>query len=306
VGKIGISERILLKPGRLTDEEYAVIKLHPRIGYRLVQQVPALEPISLVILHHHERFDGRGYPAGLSGEEIPLEARIVGVADAFDAITSDRPYQAARSVDEALAELERCAGGQFDPEIVRHFVDIVRDDSLAPDPPANDALAAALGDPELELRSRDGEPIVGYGSVETTDHLTQLYSHRYFHEAVDAEAERAAVQGTGFTVAVIEVSEIEAINARDGYLAGDRAIQAAARAVEQLAATMGGTACRYGGRRLGVLFAGRELTDRELAAQVDGLDSAPALRVGSASWREGEKGEAVIARARLGLVATPT
>jgi hypothetical protein len=83
VGKIGISERILLKPGRLTPEERSVIELHPRIGHRLVEQVPGMEEIAPVVLHHHERWDGEGYPARLRGEDIPLGARLVGVADAF-------------------------------------------------------------------------------------------------------------------------------------------------------------------------------------------------------------------------------
>ena len=115
VGKIGISERILLKPGRLTAEERGVIELHPRIGYRIVEQVPALRSMTGAILHHHERYDGDGYPSGLRGEEIPLEARVVCVADCFSAMTSDRPYRDRMSVEDACAELERCAGTQFDP-----------------------------------------------------------------------------------------------------------------------------------------------------------------------------------------------
>ncbi|MDQ4095423.1 MAG: HD domain-containing protein, partial [Actinomycetota bacterium] len=106
VGKIGISERILLKPADLTPEERSVIELHPRIGYRLVQQVPALRNIAPAILHHHEKFDGSGYPQGLRGEQIPLEARIVAVADSFSAMTSDRPYRKGMSAEEACAELE--------------------------------------------------------------------------------------------------------------------------------------------------------------------------------------------------------
>src|SRR4051812_29523316 len=126
VGKIGISERILLKPAKLTDEEFGVVKLHPRIGYRLIDQVDALRPIAPAILHHHERWDGDGYPDGLAGEEIPLEARIVAVADSFSAMTAERPYRKRMSLDQACAELERCAGTQFDPEVVRIFVDEVR------------------------------------------------------------------------------------------------------------------------------------------------------------------------------------
>jgi HD-GYP domain-containing protein (c-di-GMP phosphodiesterase class II) len=106
VGKIGISERILLKPGPLTKEERSTIQLHPRIGFRLVEQVPSLDSIAPAVLHHHERFDGDGYPAGLAGEQIPIEARVICVADSFSAMTSQRPYRAAMELEDACAELE--------------------------------------------------------------------------------------------------------------------------------------------------------------------------------------------------------
>jgi HD-GYP domain-containing protein (c-di-GMP phosphodiesterase class II) len=144
VGKVAISERILLKPAELTPEERSVIQLHPSIGAHLVRQVPALEGIEPGVLHHHERWDGGGYPEGLLGEAIPVEARILAVADAFCAMTADRPYRAALSLDEACAELERCAATQFDPVCVRLFVEEVRRR-----PPAafeQDALSRALAD----------------------------------------------------------------------------------------------------------------------------------------------------------------
>jgi HD-GYP domain-containing protein (c-di-GMP phosphodiesterase class II) len=110
IGKIGISERILLKPVELTPEERRIIELHSRIGYQLAQQVPTLRPIAPAILYHHEHFDGSGYPSGLRGEEIPLEARIICVADAFCAMTSDRTYRERLSAEDACVELERNAG----------------------------------------------------------------------------------------------------------------------------------------------------------------------------------------------------
>jgi HD-GYP domain-containing protein (c-di-GMP phosphodiesterase class II) len=126
VGKIGVSEAILIKPGALTAAERAIVEAHPGVGYRLVQQVPALRQIAPAILHHHERWDGSGYPSGLTGDAIPLEARIICIADSFCAMTADRPYRGAMSLEEACTELERCAGTQFDPEIVRLFVEEVR------------------------------------------------------------------------------------------------------------------------------------------------------------------------------------
>ena len=123
VGKVLISEQILSKPGKLTDQESYLIRQHPEMGERIVSGVELLQEGKHLIRHHHERFDGEGYPDGLSGEEIPLGARMIFVAGAFDRITSDCIYQPKRDVGEAIDEIERCAGTQFDPEIVRVFLE---------------------------------------------------------------------------------------------------------------------------------------------------------------------------------------
>jgi diguanylate cyclase (GGDEF)-like protein/putative nucleotidyltransferase with HDIG domain len=117
VGKIGISDAILQKPAALTAEEAAVMRTHPDLGAHIVSAAELYEEAGW-ILHHHERLDGRGYPDGLSGDDVPLESRIIMVADAFEAMTSDRPYRPRRPVDEALAELERHSGTQFDPACI--------------------------------------------------------------------------------------------------------------------------------------------------------------------------------------------
>jgi diguanylate cyclase (GGDEF)-like protein len=117
LGKLAIPEEILRKPGPLTDAERLVLERHPQIGYRMLESL-GVDPLAEWVLHHHERWDGDGYPDGLFGEEIPIGARIIFVADAYDAMTSDRVYRQRLSEDEALAELERCAGTQFDPRIV--------------------------------------------------------------------------------------------------------------------------------------------------------------------------------------------
>jgi HD-GYP domain-containing protein (c-di-GMP phosphodiesterase class II) len=121
VGKIGVPDRILTKPGRLTPEETQIMRRHVGSGFEIAQTVPALRPVADTIRYHHERYDGAGYPEGLSAEQIPLTARIVSVADAFDAMTSGRVYQPAISRPEALAELRRCSGSQFDPRCVAAF-----------------------------------------------------------------------------------------------------------------------------------------------------------------------------------------
>ncbi|MEU3774008.1 HD-GYP domain-containing protein [Streptomyces sp. NPDC032472] len=125
IGKLGVPTRLLRKAGPLTPQERRVIELHPEYGHEMVRGIAFLGEARSAILHHHERVDGSGYPYGLTGEQIPVAARVVAVADAFDAMTSTRCYSRARPVPAALAELERCAGAQFDPAVVRALVDAV-------------------------------------------------------------------------------------------------------------------------------------------------------------------------------------
>jgi cyclic di-GMP phosphodiesterase len=122
VGKIGIPDSILLKPSSLTEEEWETMKRHCEIGHRMLCGFGFLREALAVVLHHHERFDGRGYPFGLSGETIPFPARIFAVVDAYDAMTSDRPYRPPLDPEEARRELARCASAQFDPMIVDAFL----------------------------------------------------------------------------------------------------------------------------------------------------------------------------------------
>ncbi len=121
VGKIGVPEAVLCKQGKLTDEEFAAIKLHPEIGHRILRDIEPLADVLPGVLHHHERFDGKGYPHGLSGLAIPLFARIIALADTFDAMSSNRSYRSALPREKVLAEINRCAGTQFDPAVVDAF-----------------------------------------------------------------------------------------------------------------------------------------------------------------------------------------
>jgi diguanylate cyclase (GGDEF)-like protein/putative nucleotidyltransferase with HDIG domain len=124
LGKLAIPEEILRKPGELTDSERLVLERHPQIGFRMLDSL-GVDPVAEIVLYHHERWDGAGYPNGLCGEQIPLGARIIFVADAYDAITSDRVYSPRRSPEVGLTELRRCAGSQFDPTIVAAFTEEV-------------------------------------------------------------------------------------------------------------------------------------------------------------------------------------
>ncbi len=127
VGKVGVPDSLLGKTGPLDEMERAVMRTHTIIGAMIISGIPGLERIAPIIRHHHERWDGHGYPDGLKGEEIPLGARIFSVADAFDAMTTDRPYRKALDVQEALDELRRGAGTHFDPTVVETFISLVEE-----------------------------------------------------------------------------------------------------------------------------------------------------------------------------------
>lgn len=129
IGKVGIPDHILLKPDRLTDEEYLEIQKHPDLGADIIQPIIPMRNEAKIIRHHHERYDGRGYPARIGGEEIPLLSRIIALADSYDAMTSDRPYRKGLPVQKAVDEIIRCKGSQFDPRIADIFVDQLKTDA---------------------------------------------------------------------------------------------------------------------------------------------------------------------------------
>jgi HD-GYP domain-containing protein (c-di-GMP phosphodiesterase class II) len=122
IGKVGIPDAILRKPGRLDAEEYALMKRHPEYGWAVLRIIPGFERAALDILHHHESYDGKGYPAGLKDEEIPVVSRIVSVIDAFDAMVSSRPYRNGLPAEEAIRRLVESSGTQFDPMVVKCFL----------------------------------------------------------------------------------------------------------------------------------------------------------------------------------------
>jgi HD superfamily phosphohydrolase YqeK len=162
VGKLGVPTKVLQKTGKLTEEEYAAIQLHPLRGMDIVREIGFLDEALAGIMHHHERIDGRGYPMGLAGDEIPEFARVLAVADAFDSMTSTRSYRGARPVHQAIEELRKWAGTQFDPAFVDAFVAAIKRDGwqqpevpvLPPDEPV-EVAAQDHDDPTTPLRVID-------------------------------------------------------------------------------------------------------------------------------------------------------
>ncbi len=130
IGKIGISDRILQKKAILSDDDWVLIKMHPTIGSNIVSSIDAYPSLAPTISAHQEKYDGTGYPKGLSGKNIPLGARILGIADAYQAMTEDRYYREARTHEEAVAELQKVKGTQFDPEVLDVFINVVNSETV--------------------------------------------------------------------------------------------------------------------------------------------------------------------------------
>jgi putative two-component system response regulator len=186
IGKIGIADAILLKPGRITESEMAEMRRHSEIGAAILEVHEAMADIAQIVRHHHERWDGRGYPDALVGGAIPLGGRIIAVADAFNAMTSDRIYRSALPVDRAWAELRANSGSQFDPEIVAVFEQVVDDQG-----------DLRLLDPTLELTLGSEVHVLPAAAEELHARLAVLPALEPMDVAVKTEAEEYRVVGDG-------------------------------------------------------------------------------------------------------------
>ena len=144
IGKVGVPDSILRKPGRLDPDEYALMKKHSEYGWAVLRMLPGFERAALDILHHHESFDGKGYPAGLQAAEIPVVSRIVCVIDAFDAMVSSRPYRKGLPYEEAVRRLNEASGTQFDPDVVRSFLSFAQAEMSTVFAAAGTSVSSAL------------------------------------------------------------------------------------------------------------------------------------------------------------------
>jgi GGDEF domain-containing protein len=287
VGYLALPERLVLRPGPLTPDERSLVELHPRIGFNVLSQAPALHDAARIVLHHHERYDGTGYPAGLAGDEIPLSSRVLAVLEAFGAMTHERPYREPCSVEQACAALVGAAGTQFDPEIVALFAEQAR---RAPRVTRDDVSAALLDALPFELGEPDGA---------TVDGATLLGTHHRLHEDIRAAARHQVAVG----VVMLELPELPRINAESGHLAGDRLIEQAARRTRRAAARLGGTAYRPSGRRFAILVRARgdELVPGVVEdVRTEFLDG-PQVDVVAVVGSPDEPAEALLARARAEL-----
>jgi diguanylate cyclase (GGDEF)-like protein/putative nucleotidyltransferase with HDIG domain len=195
IGKLAVPEHILSKPGPLTQEEFQKIRVHPQVGAEIISAVPFPYPVAPLILSHHERWDGKGYPQGLRGEEIPLGARILSVVDYYDALTSDRPYHKAMTPEAAMALLQQEAGRALDPQVVQMFVKMAPDMEVA----AQTVEQATPRRLSLEPLNELGRPAVGF-SPETTKTSTVFEDIALAHREIYALYEIAQTMGTSLGV----------------------------------------------------------------------------------------------------------
>jgi GGDEF domain-containing protein len=302
VGYLPLSERLFLSRDPLAPDERALISLHPRLGFEILRQAPSLRESAVAVLFHHERYDGHGYPARLAGEDIPLPARVLGVLEAYGAMTHDRPHRAARSSGDACEELIAHAGTQFDPEVVQLLVERVRH---APERPSDELIDVILENLPLDRRDID-ERTLDRLEASTVDGLTLLGDQRALQRAI----RQAASEATGarrFGVVLLQLQDLPRINDELGYPAGDRLIQVAARRALTAATRLGATAYRASGRRLAIHVPLRE--DDDFGDVLEDIRSefiaGPAMEIVASAWKPGDRGEDVLARARRALKGAP-
>ncbi|MFQ9933715.1 MAG: HD domain-containing phosphohydrolase [Lachnospiraceae bacterium] len=206
IGKIGVPDSVLNKPGKLTDEEYAIMKMHPIVGSEILKDIHIVEGLDIGAKYHHERYDGKGYPAGLSGSNIPFIARIICIADSYDAMSSNRIYRKRFSDEKILEELEKCKGTQFDPEIADAFIKLIEHkklESLSPDMAETEQTDTSLH-----------EEIVKYQAEKNI-----LYEFKN-HQQIEHEILQELSKSDGCML-LIDIDNIDDINKKYGYHRGD-------------------------------------------------------------------------------------
>lgn len=230
IGKIGVPDAILNKPGRLNTTEFSLMKLHTLVGGEILRDINSMEDMDVGAKYHHERYDGKGYPEGLKGDQIPYVARIICIADAYDAMTSHRVYRKRLSDEAVCAEIERCAGTQFDPEMAVAFLRLIKDGKLqeiAQDSyDAQDGKLDTLGGELLEKLLDDAG---AYNSAETgKDNLTGVYNRLYGEQMLSDYLKC----GEG-CIMVVDIDALRNTNSMYGFLKGDLYINTVANIIEK-------------------------------------------------------------------------
>jgi diguanylate cyclase (GGDEF)-like protein len=341
LGKIGVPDRILLKPGPLEPAERAQVEKHPEIGYQILARFPEYRHGKELVLTHHERFDGSGYPAGRSGAQLKIGAQIISVADALDAMTSERPYRRALTVQHALAVFGREKGAQWHPEVVQALEMLLVDQAVeqaagaresavmhavsgvtGPEEPVRFRLAQKLELRPASLEALDYEVASAIlASIEkldrrlkkldqeaAVDELTGVLRRRAGLAALDREVARAQrTRGSELALAFIDVDGLKAVNDTLGHAAGDRLLQAVSRELKQSLRRQD-LVFRYGGDEFVCALSGINSAEawqklEEVKAKLLAHLGRQPFSIGLAALRDGETAEQLVARADGALYA---
>ena len=304
IGKMGIPDRILLKPGPLDADELEIMRQHPKHARDWLEPIPYLRPALEIPYGHHERWDGNGYPLGLSGDKIPLSARIFAAVDIWDALRSDRPYREAWSTDQVRDHMLSLSGTHLDPNVVSVFLTMIDQDTEPDEPSASHpiALARSLATVRREYRdrrdrdrrladrlrhsNRRGHQFAALtrslraenarlSELATTDDLTGLKNRRYFREALESAFARSTLSGEMLSVILIDVDHFKRYNDTYGHAAGDDVLRAVAQ-VLRMEVPVRDVAARIGGEEFAVVL---HATDAPRAMMI-----AERLRRSIADW----------------------
>jgi diguanylate cyclase (GGDEF)-like protein len=273
IGKLGVPDHLLAKSGPLTPEEFARVRRYPEIGAEIVAAVPFPYPVAPFIRHHHERWDGTGYPDGLGGDVIPVGARIIAIAERFDALRSERPYRPPLSLAEAVAHITHEAGTSLDPDLVEKFIGILP--AIASRAGDGDGRDRRVLDNISEAQGELYELFERATAESLTDPLTDLPNRRFVESHVTRELTRAQPAGSSLSVLVIDLNDFKLINDRLGHSAGDLVLKAVAQCLRR--GLRAHDICgRYGGDEFIVVLSGSgaDLAERksaELAQAVENL-----------------------------------
>jgi len=277
IGKMGIPDAILLKPGPLDAEEWATMRRHPEYAYQWLSPVSFLRPALEIPYSHHEKWDGTGYPRGLSGEQIPLAARLFAAVDIWDALRSDRPYRGAWPVGRVIDHIRSLSGTHLDPAVVEVFLRTIAEDDAASERPlgltfAGDEIEeqlrmATLAVEELRLEREDLRRLnQELAELSYTDDLTGLKNRRHFHDALAAALGDPQHPGLPLSLILIDVDHFKSYNDAYGHPAGDQVLREVATVLrEQTRAD--DTTARYGGEEFVILMPGTDAATARLVAQ---------------------------------------
>ncbi len=272
IGKLGVPDHLLAKSGPLTPEEFARVCRYPEIGAEIVSAVPFPYPVAPFIRHHHERWDGTGYPDMIAGDLIPLGARIIAIAERFDALRSERPYRPPLSPAEAIAHIRHEAGTSLDPHLVAKFIEILPAiEAKAGDDDRRDPVLDNISEAQGELY----ELLERARAESHTDALTDLPNRRFVETHMARELARAQRLGSGLAVLAIDLNDFKVINDRLGHGAGDIVLKAVAQCLRR--GLRPHDICgRHGGDEFVVVLSGAaseiaDLKSLELAQAVDSL-----------------------------------